>query len=248
MARTGEPEELDALFQAYRCTRDTAEAERLLDHLLLIAERQVIRRAAEERLGSTREDVEDVSAEVKTRLALTLRRRRADPAREAIASLEAYVRTMTRNVCRDFLRQKAGRAEVLIGQSVGDEEGDTLLEREPDGRPGPEEELLMRDTLRRLWEEICRRPPRQRAVLLLDWDDVGHVPQLLQLTGTATMTQIAAALAMSLEELGALWHDLPLDGVGIARRLGVERQQAYNLLMVARRSLREWLKAEDEKV
>jgi hypothetical protein len=103
----------------------------------------------------------------------------------------------------------------------------------------------MRDTLRRLWGEISQRPPRQRAALLLECGGAGQLPELLQLSGAGTLTEIAAALGMSPEQLGALWYDLPLDGAALARHLGLERQQVYNLLMVARRSLRQWLEREE---
>jgi RNA polymerase sigma factor (sigma-70 family) len=93
--------------------------------------------------------------------------------------------------------------------------------------------------LKRLWEEITALPPRQRAALLLNLRDPGgrDVIALLPQTGTASMREIATALAIPAERLAALWADLPMEDAGIAGLLGVTRQQVINLRKCARERL-----------
>lgn len=93
--------------------------------------------------------------------------------------------------------------------------------------------------LKRLWAEVQQLPLRQRTALLLNLRDAagGDVLDLLPLTGTASLRQIAAALAIQAEELAGLWPDLPLEDSRIALRLGVSRQQVINLRKAARARL-----------
>lgn len=93
--------------------------------------------------------------------------------------------------------------------------------------------------LRRLWTEVQQLPLRQRTALLLNLRDAagGDALDLLPLTGTASLRQIAGALAIEAEELAQLWPDLPLEDAQIALRLGVTRQQVINLRKAARARL-----------
>jgi hypothetical protein len=60
--------------------------------------------------------------------------------------------------------------------------------------------------------------------------------------GVATIAQVAAVVEVPLDELAALWPDLPLDDNTIAARLGGTRQQIINLRKSARDRLARRLK------
>ncbi len=106
----------------------------------------------------------------------------------------------------------------------------------PDRRASVVDELLGREYLRRLWDEVCQLPVRQRVALLLNLrDEQGRgVAVLLPLTGTASIRAIAEALEIPVAELADLWSTLPHDDARIADRLGVTRQQVINLRKSAR--------------
>jgi RNA polymerase sigma factor (sigma-70 family) len=95
------------------------------------------------------------------------------------------------------------------------------------------------ELLRRLWTEVRQLPLRQRTALLLNLRDAGggDALDLLPLTGTASIRDIAAAVEIDAVELAALWPALPLDDNQIAGRLGVTRQQVINLRKAARARL-----------
>jgi hypothetical protein len=95
------------------------------------------------------------------------------------------------------------------------------------------------DLLRAVWREIRELRPLQRKALLLNLRDreTANVVSLVALTGVATIAEIATAMEMSREELGAIWNDLPLDDLRIAAMLGVTRQQVINLRKSARERL-----------
>ncbi len=105
-----------------------------------------------------------------------------------------------------------------------------------DPAPSAETELVDRESVRRLWEEVCQLPVRQRVALLLNLRDPqgGGALTLLPSTGVAGIRAIAATLEMPAPELAAIWPTLPLDDVRIAERLGVTRQQVINLRKAAR--------------
>lgn len=117
---------------------------------------------------------------------------------------------------------------VILG--VSDAAGPEAEER-ADEAPMADAVLEHRAALRVVWRELVDLPLRQRSALLLNMRDPegGGVLELLPATGVVTLTEIAAALTMSLEELGELWANLPLDDLTIATRLGITRQQVINL-------------------
>jgi hypothetical protein len=82
-------------------------------------------------------------------------------------------------------------------------------------------------------------PLRQRTALLLNLRDPsgGDALDLLPLTGTASLREIARVLDLDAEELAQLWPELPLDDNRIAERLSVSRQQVINLRKAARARL-----------
>jgi len=65
----------------------------------------------------------------------------------------------------------------------------------------------------------------------------GSAIALLVLLGVTTFDALAAALAMTGEELAAIWGELPMDDLTIAGRLGVTRQQVINFRQSARKRL-----------
>ena len=115
----------------------------------------------------------------------------------------------------------------------------TPFDQIPDPRPGVETELEDRVRLKLIWEEICRLPLPQRVALLLSLrDSQGRsVLMLFQVTNTASMRQLAEALAIPAASFAEIWNDLPLGDVTIARRLGATRQQVVNLRLSARKRL-----------
>jgi RNA polymerase sigma factor (sigma-70 family) len=103
----------------------------------------------------------------------------------------------------------------------------------------PSDAVEAREYLRMLWREISALPPRQRAALLLNLREPGSGnAMLLFLTvRAATFAEIAQAVALTSEELAAIWEDLPFDDLRIAEHLGVSRQQVINLRKAARERL-----------
>jgi DNA-directed RNA polymerase specialized sigma24 family protein len=93
--------------------------------------------------------------------------------------------------------------------------------------------------LKELWSEIVQLPIAMRTVLLLNLrgqngrDVIGLLPS----TGVASLRDLAQALEMPVEELAALWMELPLDDQALAARLGLTRPQVANLRASARRRL-----------
>jgi RNA polymerase sigma factor (sigma-70 family) len=114
-----------------------------------------------------------------------------------------------------------------------------LQDRLADPHADVAREVELRIRLQRLWAEICQLPQRQRAALFLNLRDEQNrgVIGLFPLTGICTFRDVAAALAMTAEELAQIWLELPLDDSAIARRLGVTRQQVINLRKSARERL-----------
>lgn len=96
-----------------------------------------------------------------------------------------------------------------------------------------------RARLAKVWSEIRQLPVRQRAALLLNLRDEqgGAAIMLLPILRIATITQIAEVLEISVEEMAAVWNDLPLEDIAIARRLEATPQQVVNLRKSARQRL-----------
>ena len=113
------------------------------------------------------------------------------------------------------------------------------FEQVPDPRPGAEAVLEDRARLKLIWAEICQLPLPQRVALLLSIrDSQGRsVLTLFQITNTASMRQLAEALAMPAESFAQIWNDLPLGDATIARHLGATPQQVVNLRVSARKRL-----------
>jgi DNA-directed RNA polymerase specialized sigma24 family protein len=103
----------------------------------------------------------------------------------------------------------------------------------------PEDAIVQRDFLTRVWVEIQTLPLRQRAALLLnlrDPDGRGMIG-LFPLTETATVAELARALEIPEDRFQTVWSDLPWEDEGIARWMGVTRRQVINLRKCARERL-----------
>lgn len=115
-------------------------------------------------------------------------------------------------------------------------EAPSHAEPEPELAPNPASRFESRASVERLWREILELPPLQRSALLLhlrDPDGV-NIVALMVVIGVATEEEVAAALNVSVDELGELWSRLPLDDLTIGRHLGRTRQQIINLRKSAR--------------
>jgi hypothetical protein len=132
-----------------------------------------------------------------------------------------------------------GIKETLVQSENDQATTDALNPKGFETRASIADEVGQRLFLKRLWTEISQLPPKQRAALLLNLRDAQSrdVIVLFQLTGVATIPQIAEALEMTAETFAELWGDLPLDDLSIAKRLGITRQQVINLRKSARERL-----------
>jgi hypothetical protein len=104
-----------------------------------------------------------------------------------------------------------------------------------DPRPRADAALEQRSRLARVWAQIRDLPLRQRHALLLNLKDDAITVFLT--TGAASLRDIAGMLELPVEELAALWNDLPISDNTVAARLGCTRQQVINLRMAARKRL-----------
>lgn len=138
------------------------------------------------------------------------------------------------NLVADF----CGVKDRMLALEEDENQSVSLSEQLPDSRADFASELEQRSYLKKLWSEIGELPDRQRAALLLNLkDSQGSGISLFQMTGIATIIQIAETLSVSPEELARLWNELPLDDLAIASRLSVTRQQVINLRKSARERL-----------
>jgi RNA polymerase sigma factor (sigma-70 family) len=108
-----------------------------------------------------------------------------------------------------------------------------------DVQPDQLSSLEQREYLATLWSEIRTLPDHQRAALLLNLRDAGgnNALTLFLLLNVATVAELARGAGLSEEELNAIWEQLPLDDLAIAKRLGLTRQQIINLRKSARTRL-----------
>jgi DNA-directed RNA polymerase specialized sigma24 family protein len=99
--------------------------------------------------------------------------------------------------------------------------------------------LQSREYMTALWREIADLPENQRVALLLNLRESGgrNALTLFLLLGVATADELAQALAMTVDELTALWEGLPFDDAQIASRGGWSRQQVISARQTARRRL-----------
>jgi RNA polymerase sigma factor (sigma-70 family) len=93
--------------------------------------------------------------------------------------------------------------------------------------------------LKKVWKEICELPPEQRAALLLNLKEKNgsDITVIFVSSGVATISEIASALDVSIEEFLDTWNKLPLSDEEIGMRLGVSARQVGTLRQSGRRRL-----------
>jgi len=100
----------------------------------------------------------------------------------------------------------------------------------------PLDQVEARGYIEALWREISALRPLQRAALLLNLRDTdgGNALAYFVLLSVADIDELADSLGVTVERLAAMWNELPLDDMTIARMLGIRRQQVINLRRSAR--------------
>jgi hypothetical protein len=103
----------------------------------------------------------------------------------------------------------------------------------------PMRRLAGLEYLRQLWAEIEGLPRPQRCALLLQMrlEDGESVCHVLTALGIVLPRTLAETMEMSIDQLLALWNELPLADHQIAPMLDVTRQQVVNLRKAARERL-----------
>ncbi|HVG22225.1 MAG TPA: hypothetical protein VNI02_24525 [Blastocatellia bacterium] len=93
--------------------------------------------------------------------------------------------------------------------------------------------------LKQVWKEIRELLPEQRVAMLLNLKDGegSDITTTLVSSGVATISEMAEALGLSVEEFLGLWNRLPLSDEEIATRLGVRAQRVSSLRQSGRRRL-----------
>jgi hypothetical protein len=101
--------------------------------------------------------------------------------------------------------------------------------------PSPAEELVWKEYLEWLWQQIRILSDRQRRAFLLHFE----ILREFELLGIASIRSIAVALDFAPERFAELWNQIPLVDLTIAKMLDCTRQQVINLRRVARDKLGE---------
>jgi len=114
---------------------------------------------------------------------------------------------------------------------------DDPLARIHDQGLSPEDEIIQRDHLRRLWNVMCGLSPRQAAVILLDRKTSGMFLQLFPALGIATRQEIAQLMDMDITTLADLWDKLPLMDKQIAANLRISAEQVAQMRRRAEQKL-----------
>ena len=120
-----------------------------------------------------------------------------------------------------------------------------VVESSPSNEPAPDDVIVQRENLERLWSGITELPQSQRAALLLNLRDPqsGSAIWLLPSAGIASVRRIAELIGIPANEFADLWRRLPVSDLEIAERLGIARQQVINLRQAARQRLARRLRA-----
>jgi hypothetical protein len=153
--------------------------------------------------------------------------------------LKTFSRPMEFNQLVNLVAELTGVKEALL---VVDDELDgrsEIFSQAYGSEPDPGSRAEMRSQLSCLWREICELPLAQRCALMLSLRDKNGSSMTVLLTDIqiASIQQIAEALAIMPEDLAALWKELPLDDMAIARHLGITRDQVIHQRQSARRRL-----------
>jgi hypothetical protein len=176
----------------------------------------------------------DLYSTVNLRLIKRLRDLRQRPDEAPIADLLGYAAVVTYRALAEHRRLLLRERQRFEPYSEPDD-----LVQLPDSRSNAAAGLEQRLWLRMLWAEIRLLPTRQSAALILNLrDEQGcSAVELLPLTGTASMRQIAELLAIPAARFAKLWGRLPIDDAAIAGLLGMTCRQIINLRKAARKRL-----------
>ncbi len=92
---------------------------------------------------------------------------------------------------------------------------------------GCDTRLEAHETLQRLWEEIRALPPQQRDTFYLSFADENgdDLFSLLLRARVVTLPQLARELDLSVDQLMALWQEMPMNNVTLSSVLNVSRPQ-----------------------
>lgn len=90
--------------------------------------------------------------------------------------------------------------------------GESFLTRIPDPRPSTQERLERGELITAIWERILRLPPQGRLDFVLKKLDI--IDEIMR-EGVATIYEVAAALEVSAEELGAVFDREAADKDGL---------------------------------
>ncbi len=172
----------------------------------------------------------------------------AAAAGEALKGVEAMDLLLPELVAR-LLRWLGGPIELrdlttalseLSGFTKDEARAGEQFPSEIDPQSSPVEDLVWKEYLRWLWQQIGELSGRQRSAFLLHSD----VLRDFDLLGIASIRALAVSLEMEAEEFADLWNRLPLADLTIATMLDCSRQRVINLRRVARDKLgqawREW--------
>jgi hypothetical protein len=129
-----------------------------------------------------------------------------------------------------------------LGIPLSQHDAGAALEDIVDRKPRVDDVLEQRGQLKTVWAEIRELPLRQRHALLLNLKGDAIVAFLI--TGSASLRDIAATLELPVDQLAALWNDLPLNDNLIAARMECSRQQVINFRVAARKRLANRVPAE----
>jgi RNA polymerase sigma factor (sigma-70 family) len=96
-----------------------------------------------------------------------------------------------------------------------------------DSALGADERLEGLERMREIWEELLRLPAKQRLAICLrfEGENVDDIWSMLLDAGICTPLQLADEFGLSLDELTALWVQIPMSNADIASYLGVRKQQ-----------------------
>jgi DNA-directed RNA polymerase specialized sigma24 family protein len=123
----------------------------------------------------------------------------------------------------------AGRTDSLEARIDAEQHDENSLA----SYPSAADELIWKEYLLWLWQQLAQLPPRQCAAFLLN----SSVLRDFELLGVASIRSLAPRFAMDADQLATIWQSMPLDDLAIAAELNCTRQQVINLRRVARDTL-----------
>lgn len=193
----GERERLDALYRAYR------------DDIYRLCERH-LRNAA---------DAEDATQEIMLKVAAKLPQYRRELA------FQPWLRTISRNVCRDF--QRSETRIVRIADRQAERHGALSLSTPAPDADLPEEEFRRRQNVSLVIEALLSLPESHRKMLYLQmyeglsYDEIGRRMHRSRDSVRTAIMRAKKAVRLYLDELGADWSAWSFVGAAgaVLRRL-----------------------------